>query len=104
MGTDALYVPNYSSFKVDYDGSRTLKVTLNIDSVDQKLKLGVPTKVTIDGLNGISVPATIDSMGTSPSSVTLPAIFASGSSYDFVQLVVSTRRPNPMVVVRVNIP
>jgi hypothetical protein len=104
MGTDALNAANYSSFRVDYDGNRTLKITLNLDSVDQKLKLGVPSKVTVDGLIGISVPATIDPMGTTPSSVTLPAIFASGSSYTFVQLAISTKRPSPLVVVRVNIP
>ncbi len=105
MGTDALNAANYSSFRVDYDGNKTLKITLNLDSVDQKLKLGVPSKVTVDGLNGISVPATIDSVGgTFPSSVNLPVIFASGSSYDFVQLVISTRRPSPLVVVKVNIP
>jgi hypothetical protein len=104
MGTDALNAPNYASFKVDFDGSRTLKTTLNIDTVDQKLKLGVPTKVTVDGLNGISVPATIDATGTISPSVALPTIFASGSSYAFVQLVVSGKKPNPMVVIRVNIP
>jgi len=104
MGTDAINAANYSSFRVDYDGSRTLKLTLNLDSVDQKLKLGVPTKVTVDGLNGISVPATIDSTGTISPSVALPTIFTSGSSYDFVQLAISTKRPSPLVVVRVNIP
>ncbi len=104
MGTDAINAANYSSFRVDYDGNRTLKLTLNLDSVDQKLKLGVPTKVTVDGLNGISVPATIDSTGTISPSVALPTIFTSGSSYDFVQLVVSGKKPNPMVIVRLNLP
>ena len=36
MGTDALNAANYSSFRVDYDGNKTLKITLNLDSVDQK--------------------------------------------------------------------
>lgn len=83
---------------------RTLTITLTINGIVQKLKLGSARVLNEGVAKGISIDATIDSTGTSPSSITLTSTAIPAGTYDFVELNTSNRKPNPRYIVKVIIP
>ncbi len=83
---------------------RTLTITLTINGIPQKIKLGSARVLTDGTSRGISIDATIDSTGSSPSVITLTSTAVPSGTYDFVELNTSNRKPNPRYIVKVIIP
>ncbi len=106
MGTDALNAVNYGSFRVDYDiTTKKLTASLVIDGVSKIVNL---TKAEIIPATSTTQPGillTASSTGTTGPTIALTStVFPSKTSYDYVELSYSSVRPNPRVVIRVNIP
>ena len=105
MGTDVVLQVKSSSLKVDFDGTSKLTVTLTIDNAIQRLKLGSASIVSDGTIKGISLSAAVDAAGSTSANILLSAAtFPSRSTYDYVELSLPTRKPNPRVIVRVSIP
>jgi hypothetical protein len=102
MGTDAMDASYYGSFRVDYDKTtRKLTASLVIDGVAQTINL-IKAEISPESPSGILLTAS--SIKNNPSIELSSSVFPSRSSYDYVELSYDGRRPNPRVIVRVNIP
>ncbi|MEN9399109.1 MAG: hypothetical protein RL632_210 [Bacteroidota bacterium] len=91
--------------KVAYDGNRKLTLTLTINGTPQKLTL-TSASIYAGTPKGILVSGSVDpTNGASPATITLQnPPFLSGGVYEFVELNCATVKPNPRVIIRVNIP
>jgi hypothetical protein len=109
MGTDATYPPNGSALNVNWNGDRELKIVVTLDNAPQKLTLEGLVVVS-DGVKGIQLKVAATSSTTS-SPLTVDVTRSVGTilripagTYEYVELSITGKRPNPRVVVKTIIP